>query len=222
MLTATNVSMNVSGYSGNLSSGNSKWDYLIASGRQVLLGNFTNDVTLLGTAIQIGMGFFGIDFIADARDLTYDFINWQWTWGHIGSTALDGIGLLPIAGVLKNADEVAALVKGGAKNAGNAATLIREIPMNKLQHEFKHAIDFGIQGNWNKANGELFNNAIHRHVNNISNPVTGTYRGTLNVKHYYDPTTGVNVMVNTSGEFVGGWKLSSQQVSNLLRNGNVQ
>ena len=118
MLTATNVSMNVSDDSGNLSSGNTKWDYLIASGRQVLLGKYTSDVTLLGTAIQIGLGFTGIDILADIRDLSHDFGNWKWEWSHAGSTALDLIGVIPVIGALKNADEVGLLIRKGAGGSG--------------------------------------------------------------------------------------------------------
>jgi len=59
-------------------------------------------------------------------------------------------------------------------------------------------------------------------MENITNPIQGTYRGTINVTHYYDPVTGVNAMVDSAGNFVGGWKLSPQQITNLLRNGNIQ
>jgi hypothetical protein len=68
----------------------------------------------------------------------------------------------------------------------------------------------------------LFSNAILDHIDSVKNPIAGTYRGTTHVTHYYDSATGIDVMVDSAQNFVGGWKLSSQQVENLLRNGNVQ
>ena len=49
--------------------------YLEKSLKQLLLGNFTDDVTLLGTALQIGAGIFNLDLLMDIRDLTADFCN---------------------------------------------------------------------------------------------------------------------------------------------------
>lgn len=116
-----------------------------------------------------------------------------------------------------------ALCSGGKTSAGEeGAGKLNDIPQSKLQHEFKHAGDFGVTGNWNNANGELFSNTIKNHINNVTNPIQGTYRGTINVTHYYDPVTGVNAMVDSAGNFVGGWKLSPQQITNLLKNGNIQ
>jgi hypothetical protein len=52
--------------------------------------------------------------------------------------------------------------------------------------------------------------------------IAGTYRGTIKVTHHFDPATGLNAMIDEAGNFVGGWKLSQQQIENLLRIGNVQ
>ena len=106
----------------------------------------------------------------------------------------DGLGL-------EQSDAPANSIAGGNK--------LNEISQTKLQHEFKHATDFGVNGTWNKTNGELFSKAIENHVNNVSTPIAGTYRGTINVNHYYNSVTGVNVMVDLGGNFVGGWKLST-------------
>jgi len=98
------------------------WNYLVVSGKQVVLGNYsTGDVTVLGTAGQVGLGLLGVDAPADARDVLYDLTHWEWTWSHAGQTALDAIGLIPVVGVLKNADEVGALMKGAAKGIDKAA-----------------------------------------------------------------------------------------------------
>lgn len=79
---------------------------------QLISGKYSDNVTAAGTATQITSGLLGVDLPADIRDLTYDIQNWEWTWGHIGETFIDGIGLLPIIGAIKYGDEAAALRKG--------------------------------------------------------------------------------------------------------------
>ena len=98
--------------------------YLRDSAEQVLLGNYTEKVTLGGTAGQIALGFSGVDLPADIRDLTYDFTHWEWSWSHVGDTALDAVSLLPVVGVLKYSDEVASLVKGGKQSMSKLDTAI--------------------------------------------------------------------------------------------------
>ncbi len=76
---------------------------------QIVLGNFTDDVTLLGTVGQFLLGLTGVDVLLDARDLAYDLTHlrevpaWQ--------VLADAVGLIPVIGALKNTDEVAALIK---------------------------------------------------------------------------------------------------------------
>ncbi|MEL7570776.1 MAG: hypothetical protein AAGU14_09490 [Eubacteriaceae bacterium] len=80
--------------------------------QDMVLGKYNPDETTgLGTTGQILLGLTGADAAADVRDLSYDFKNWEWTKEHYGQTALDGIGLLPVFGVLKYIDEAAALAK---------------------------------------------------------------------------------------------------------------
>jgi RHS repeat-associated protein len=86
-------------------------NYLKASGKQVLLGNYTDDVTLLGTGVQVGSGILGVDLPADIRDISADLKNWEWTWSHAGKTGLDIIGVFPLIGGLKYVDEGKALIK---------------------------------------------------------------------------------------------------------------
>ena len=91
--------------------------YFERSADQVLYGNYSDDVTLLGTAGQIGLGLTGLDFAGDIRDLTYDITHWDGSLAHAGQTLLDVVGLIPGIGALKNADEVAALLKQALKAA---------------------------------------------------------------------------------------------------------
>lgn len=107
--------------------------------------------------------------------------------------------------------------------AHNSNILNCIISPKKLQHEFKHAPDFGVTGNWNKQTGKTFHDAIQAHVGRTDiQKIAGTYRGNINVTHHFDPVTGLNAMVDEARNFVGGWKLGQAQIDNLLRIGNVQ
>jgi hypothetical protein len=91
-----------------------------------------------------------------------------------------------------------------------------------LQHEYKHAPDFGVDGNWNKANGDAFKKAIQDHIDNAPVKIEGTYRGTQPVTHYYDPSTQRWASVDADGQLVAAWKLSIAQAEYLVSNGNIQ
>ena len=91
-----------------------------------------------------------------------------------------------------------------------------------LQHEFKHAVDFGITGNWNKANGQRFEQAVQSHIATAPQQITGTFREATPVTHYFDPATNLWAVVDNSGTFVAGWKLYPSQVIELLTKGNVR
>ncbi|MCO1604046.1 DNRLRE domain-containing protein [Desulfosporosinus nitroreducens] len=143
------------------SQGTSNADYLVSSGKQLILGNYTNDVTALGTAGQIGTGLLGVDLPGDIRDISYDVKNWEWSWSHVGKTTLDTAGVLPLVGALKYTDKAAALLKGGAGNANllqgrngalnqakrDAGILrsqhpdaVESVPMKSAPHEGGHVI----------------------------------------------------------------------------------
>jgi hypothetical protein len=98
------------------------------------------------------------------------------------------------------------------------------IDPRRLQHTFsKHAQDFGITGNWNKANAQLLEQAIQRHVSDPAiQRIRGTYKGTLAVTHYLDPATDLWVAVDAGGAFLAGWKLTPAQKTYLLSSGNIQ
>ncbi len=91
-----------------------------------------------------------------------------------------------------------------------------------LQHEFGHAADFGVTGNWNKANAALFQQAIEGHIANAPVQISGTFRGSIPVTHYFDPATNLWAAVDNLGMFRAGWKLSPAQAKHLLTHGNVQ
>ena len=91
----------------------------------------------------------------------------------------------------------------------------------QLQKKFKHAKAFGIEGNCNSKNIDLFQKKLIEHMKS-THACLGTYRGN-DVYHYYDPKTKLNVMVSRSKDtFISGWRLSSQKRKNMEINGNIQ
>lgn len=94
-------------------------DYLIRSAECIVLGNFTDEVTVLGVSVQIVLGIFDLDLPCDIRDIIADIKNLAETdrvrWDLIGMLALDLIGLIPVIGALKYSDEIGTLIKNAGK-----------------------------------------------------------------------------------------------------------
>ena len=111
----------------------------------------------------------------------------------------------------------------GGKRSVVAERVVPEIGYTRgqLQHAFKHAKDFGIAGNpSNKTIGE-FSTAIQNHIAAPGTQVIqGTYRGHT-VTHFLDPITGLNVIQDSSGNFLSGWKLSLKQLEYVTTTGKV-
>lgn len=93
--------------------------YLEQSFNQLFYGDFSDDVTALGTGASIAAGLTGLDIAMDIRDVTANVVNWEWSWSHAGTTALNVVGVLPVVGAFKYSDEVGSLVKSNAKGARN-------------------------------------------------------------------------------------------------------
>ena len=100
------------------------------------------------------------------------------------------------------------VVKGGGAILGAATETVAAPLTSKiatfsaktLQAKFKHAGDFGVLGNFNKANAAKFSAAINQHLNNPAvRELTGTYRNTIDVIHHIDPQTGLNVKTTPAG-----------------------
>jgi RHS repeat-associated protein len=119
-------------------------------------------------------------------------------------------------------DEASKLASATTDEVINRASGVTFDPV-QVQSKFKHAIDFGIQGNYNPQNAAAFTRAMQDQIDAASTQVIqGTYRGTIQVTHYFDPNTGNDIMVDMEGNFISAWKLSQDQLQNLLMNGNVQ
>jgi len=92
---------------------------------------------------------------------------------------------------------------------------------SQLQRKFKHAGDFGIAGTPNKVNLQAYENAIKQHVKSPTTlAVIGTYRGNP-VSIHVDPSTGLAVITDRTGNFISGWKLNIQQLWHVLNGGNL-
>ncbi len=60
-------------------------DYLRQSLNQVVLGDYSDDVTALGTGVSLAAGLTGVDIAADIRDFSANIVNWEFTWRHAGA-----------------------------------------------------------------------------------------------------------------------------------------
>lgn len=95
------------------------------------------------------------------------------------------------------------------------------ISSKKLQKKWKHATDFGVEGNFNKTNAEAFRKVIDEHVKrSTSVPIAGSYRG-QDVIHYLDSKSALNVIKDLHGNFISGWKLSPAQLDHVLKSGKL-
>ena len=94
-------------------------DYLIRSAECIVLGNFTDEVTVLGVGVQIVLGIFDLDLPCDIRDIIADVRNLaqadEIKWDMIAMLALDLIGVIPVIGALKYLDEIGTLFKNADK-----------------------------------------------------------------------------------------------------------
>ena len=94
-------------------------DYVGRSIECLVLGNFTDEVTLLGVGGQVGLGLVGVDLPCDIRDICGDIYNIsqadKFEWSLVGSLALDVIGVIPVVGALKYLDEAGVLIKNADK-----------------------------------------------------------------------------------------------------------
>ena len=93
--------------------------------------------------------------------------------------------------------------------------------LSQLQKKFKHAKDFGVLGKWSAETARQFGQAIENLVDSpATTKIVGTYRGKPAI-HHVDPETGLNVITDSAGKFISGWKLSAEQLRNVLTRGSL-
>ncbi|WP_088076822.1 T7SS effector LXG polymorphic toxin [Litchfieldia alkalitelluris] len=97
--------------------------YLHRTLNQIIFGHYKeDDVTILGTGTMIGLGLWGLDLPANVRDLFHDLQHWEWSWGHVGKTGFDAIGVIPVIGAVRYLRQVDKLMGGNV--IGNGIRLI--------------------------------------------------------------------------------------------------
>lgn len=135
-----------------------------------------------------------------------------------------GPGPVPAAGAKAAEDLTKAPTQAPpASGTATATATAREVTTTpvQLQSKFKHAADFGINGNWNPENGKAFDAAIKAHVKSPDvQLIEGSYRGDP-ARIFVDPKSGLAVITTPSGEFISGWKLNPQQLQNVLTTGKL-
>jgi hypothetical protein len=116
---------------------------------------------------------------------------------------------------------IAGMGPGAAYTGEFGQSIEVTIDTAQLRSKFKHAADFGVTGNPNKANLAAFQDAIDAHIADPANRVIqGTYRGNP-VTHIVNPSSGINVLVAPDSSFISGWKLNPAQLKNVLTRGSL-
>jgi len=134
------------------------------------------------------------------------------------ATALFGVKVAAKAG--KGLDGP---VTNASKSVTESAPFSKLAPATnkQLQKKFKHAGDFGVEGNFSKANAGKFNQAIQKHINAPgTKEIQGVYRGNP-ATFQTNPNTGLTVIQNPNGSFLSGWKLNPQQLQHVLKDGKL-
>lgn len=136
------------------------------------------------------------------------------------------IGGVPAAQALQgksNKEIVDALA--GAQSAvasGRMQSIALNFDTSQLQHEFSHAGDFGIKGNWNKQAGEDFQKALEDIVKGPNTTeYTVTFRGEPGFKVYLDQPSGKAVVFDPNGNFRAAWDLGRNQVREVVVDGTL-
>jgi hypothetical protein len=91
----------------------------------------------------------------------------------------------------------------------------------QVQKKFKHAADFGVIGNPNRENFELFKDKMAEHMRDPSTIIKdGTYKKNIEVMHYFNEDTALNVMIRQDDNtFLSGWKLNNEQRQKVKNRG---
>jgi Colicin D len=94
-----------------------------------------------------------------------------------------------------------------------------KISMQKLEKKWKHAIDFGITTTKRNASTLAdFQKAIVAHLDDTATVVKGTYQYVEGSKVYFSPNTNLVVILDSTGNFVSGWKREHLKVAKVVKN----
>ena len=125
------------------------------------------------------------------------------------------------------ASAVGGTVVGGIVDAaslfiGGGEVKAVKCEVRNLQKIFsKHGVDFGLTGNWNPSRAADVLKALVSHVNDSEvKQISGSYRGIPGINNV-NPTTGLNVFTDASGNVIAAWKLGSEQLNSVLKTGRL-
>ena len=99
-----------------------------------------------------------------------------------------------------------------------ADTRTVDYPLAQLQEKYaSHGEIFGLTDPANPARIAEFRAAIDAHIHDPGTiPYAGTYHG-ASVIEFYNPTTGIDVLVLPNGEFLSCWRVSEGQADRIAR-----
>jgi hypothetical protein len=123
-------------------------------------------------------------------------------------------------------DTEAAAVKGLETFEKQAATRDQELsslsyPEKQLQAKFKHAKDFGIEGNWSKTAAKSYEEALEEFAKNPNNTMkAGTYRGEP-ATFIYNEESKMCEILRPDGTYWSGWKLTDDQLEFMIKKGSL-
>ena len=126
-----------------------------------------------------------------------------------------------IKGVAKA--EVADCATDGQCAATKYVDDVIQFTQRSLRHAYdRYFADWGLPGHCTPASEQLFKQTIIDHINGPNTQqILGSYRKTIDAIHFFDPTTNLNAMTDFQGVFIGGWRLSGEQIGVLLATGNI-
>src|SRR5471032_1046036 len=91
-----------------------------------------------------------------------------------------------------------------------------DFELKQLQHAFKHAADFGVNGHYNCRTLRACKLALVRHVRSDRTEVRAGWFRHKPVTHFVDTDTRLNVIRDAQGGFLSGWRLSSRQMAHEI------
>jgi len=129
-----------------------------------------------------------------------------------------GAGALLAAGVGAWQMSRIALAEAGAAAATGPTSRSLLSTAKDLQKFFtKHGSDFGLSGNWNPTRIIDASRVLNQHINSAGvKVIQGAYHGATGFTHYLDVSTRLNVVVNSAGYYVTAYRLSPEQLSDVL------
>lgn len=95
-----------------------------------------------------------------------------------------------------------------------------KIEEKQLQKKYKHAIDFGVEGSWNKNAASIYRKAILDFMNSEEIEIMHALYRKESATFYINKKTRLFVVV-IEGKYRTGWKLAKDQLNAFLRSGNL-